>query len=442
MKKKGLLALLMAVMLLMSGCTLVAVDEEADNAQIILDVNGTTVNKGTFNSLVENTLAQYEYMNQMYSYLGMSASFPTDTATVRQEVLTSNIQNIVANLKARELGMDQLTEEETAEAEAAAEESYAAYLQQINTTYFADSELEDEAALTAQAEAYIAENELVGKEYFVDSAKQEKALEKLRNETVKDVAVTEEELTAALDEKVQTEKEDYATNLSYYGSSVNGGAQVYYTPAGYRYVKHILVKFTEEDSAAITEKQTALNTAEAALTDAKTALEAAAEDADTAALQAAVDAAQATRDEAAAALENAQETARQNIKAKVDEIYALATAEGADFDALVAQYNEDTGMPAVGYALCEGYSYFVSSFTAAGMALENVGDISEPVESTYGYHIMQYSADIPEGPVALDAVRDTLETEVLTEKQDAAYNAALEQWVSEADVKTYTDRLN
>ena len=146
--------------------------------------------------------------------------------------------------------------------------------------------------------------------------------------------------------------------------------------------------------------------------------------------------------EATAALEAAKETARQNIKAKVDEVYALATAEGADFDALVAQYNEDTGMPAIGYAICEGYAYFVESFTAAGMALENVGDVSEPVESTYGYHIMQYSAEIPEGPAALEDVRAELEAEVLTTKQDAAYTEAVNQWVSEADVKTYTDRLN
>ena len=193
-------------------------------------------------------------------------------------------------------------------------------------------------------------------------------------------------------------------------------------------MKHILVKFAEADATAITEKETALTTAQQALT-------AAAEGTDTTELQAAVDA-------AAADLEAAKETARQNIKAKVDEVYALATAENADFDALVKEYNEDTGMPEIGYAICEGFAYFVESFTNAGMALENVGDVSEPVESTYGYHIMQYSADIAEGAVALDDVRAELETEVLTEKQDAVYTEALNQWVSEADVKTYTDRLN
>lgn len=207
-------------------------------------------------------------------------------------------------------------------------------------------------------------------------------------------------------------------------------------------VKQILVKFTEEDAAVLTEKTTAYTTAQTALTDAKKALDEAAEDADKEALQAAVDEAQKALDEAAAAMKAAEETACQNIQAKTDEIYAKATAEGADFDALVAEYNEDTGMPAAGYAMREGYATFVPSFTKAGMALANVGDVSEPVQSSYGYHIIQYAADIPEGTVALDTVRETLENELLNAKCDEAYTAALASWVEEAQVKTYPERMN
>ena len=42
MRKKSLLALLLALSLLMSGCALVSVDQVADNARIIVDVNGET----------------------------------------------------------------------------------------------------------------------------------------------------------------------------------------------------------------------------------------------------------------------------------------------------------------------------------------------------------------------------------------------------------------
>ena len=76
------------------------------------------------------------------------------------------------------------------------------------------------------------------------------------------------------------------------------------------------------------------------------------------------------------------------------------------------------------------------------MALANVGDVSEPVRSEYGIHIIKYVSDAVEGEVGLDAVRDALESEVLTQKQDEAYNAAVEAWVEEADAKIYKDRLN
>ena len=307
--------------------------------------------------------------------------------------------------------------------------------------YFPNSELSEEEKHT-QAEEYAKEHGLATLEDALESAKQEKALEKLRADAVKDVAVSEEEIAAALQENADSAKTTYASNPSAYGSAVNNGTTVYYAPAGYRFVKQILVKFADADSQAITEKNTALTEANTALTEAQTALDNAAEDADKTALQAAVDAAQEKVDSAQAALNGVTDAAYANIQEKTDEIYAKATAEDADFDALVTQYNEDTGMPAVGYAVCEGYSYFVESFTQAAMALEKVGDISEPVKSSYGYHILQYSAEIPEGTVALDTVHDTLQASLLSQKQSDAYNAALEGWVAAADVKTYLDRMN
>lgn len=441
MKKRSLLALLLAAMLLLSGCALITVDEEVDNARVIIDVNGETINKQTVNDYVDYQISQNEYMNQLYSTLGMNLGLSTDRASIQTQVIDSYVNSLVAKQKATALGFDQMTEEDNAAIEESAQNSYHEYLHQIASAYLDTADL-DEEEQEAQAEAYIQEHNLSGKDAFVQAAKEEKAIEKLRADAVKDVAVTEEELNAALEEKAEANKTTYDATPDQYGYAVNNGTTVYYAPAGYRYVKQILVQFAEEDSTAITEKTTAQTAAQTALTEAQTALDEAAEDADKAALQAAVDEAQKTLDEATAALEAAQEAAYQAIQAKTDEICAKATAEGADFDALVAEYNEDPGMPAVGYAVREGYGYFVPSFTEAAMALANVGDVSEPVRSSYGYHIIQYSADIPEGTVALDTVRETLESETLTTKQEEAYTAALAAWVEEADVKTYADRLN
>lgn len=427
MQKKMLLALLLAASLLLSGCALITVDEEVDNARVVVEVNGDVVRKGTLNNAIDYQIEQNQYMEQMYAMFGMNYSLPTDRATVMEDVVDQLIESMVLDQKAKELGLTEMTEEENAAINEAAETEYQNYLQQIADYYLTDSELEGEALL-AEAEKYMAENNLGTKEAIVDSVTNEKVMEKLRAYAIKDVAVTEEEIVAAYDSKVEEAKANYAENLPGYGSAVNNGGDPYYAPAGYRFVKQVLVKFTEEDNAAVAEAQAALTAAQQALVEA-------AEDADKDALNAAIA-------DAEAALTAANETAKANIKEKVDSIYAAAIAEGADFAALVAEHNEDAGMPEMGYAVCEGFTDFVQSFTDAAMALENVGDVSEPVESTYGFHILQYSADIAEGAVALESVHDALQEELLTAKQDETYTATVETWVSEATVVTYLDRMN
>ena len=441
MRKKGLLALLLAVTLLMSGCALVTVDEAADNARVIVDVNGETVNKLTVHNAVHSVIEQNEYMNQFYTMLGGNVNLPTDEATVLTQVVDTYVNNLVAGQKAKELGFDQMTEEDTAAIEEEAEHEYQDYLSQVASNYLPGSTLEGDELL-AEAEKYAQEHGMVGKDYFVQAVSEEKAVEKLRADTVKDVAVTEEDLEAAFTSHADANKASYDASPDAYGYAVNNGSTVYYAPAGYRMVKQILVKLAQEDSDAIAEKQTVLNDANKALTDAQDAVAAAAEGADLDALNAAVTDAEKAVEEATADLDAIRAAAFQAAKEKADEVYAKVTAEGADFDALVKEFNEDTGMPEVGYAVREGYSYFVESFTQAAMALENVGDVSEPTESEYGYHIIQYSADVPEGNVALDTVRDSLSEEVLTSKQNEAYNLALGEWINAADVKTYIEKMD
>jgi len=442
MQKKSLLALLLAAMLVMSGCSLITVDKEVDNARIIVDVNGETVNKATVQNMIDYQINQNAYTNQMYeAYLGMSANLPTDQASIQPTVIENYVSNLVAQQKIRELGLDQLTEEEQAQVQQKAEADYAAFLEEVALYYLADEGLEGEA-LTARAAEYAEENSLGTLDTYVQSATAEMTFDKLEAYAVKDVQVTEEELAATLAEYIAADEAEYAANANAYASAVNAGNTAYYAPAGLRYVKQILVMFSEEDAALITEKTTAQTAAQNALTAAQTALDEAAEDADKDALTTALTDAQVALAQAAAELEEAKNTAVANIQEKTDEIYAKAIAEGADFDALVAEYNEDTGAPAAGYVVGSEVTTFVAPFTAGAMALESIGAVSQPVLTDYGYHILQYSADVAEGPVALDAVRDIVHEDALAAKNAEVFAAAMEAWVAEADVKTYPQRMN
>ena len=446
MQKKSLLAMLLALMMLLSGCALVTVDTAKDNAQVIVDVNGETMSKAVISAIVQNQISSNEYYNQLYAAYGISASFATDEETVISDVIDSNVNRLVAKQKAHELGLDELSDEEKAEVETAAKENYDSFMQSIASTYLPGSVLEGDALIEAAAK-YAADHSVTtvdgrsSMEDFVNAAATDKALEKVQEYMIKDVAVTDEEIQADFDAKAEAAKADYEIDPNAYGSAVNAGYTVYYAPAGYRMVKQVLVKVSDEDSAAASEKQTLLTSAQTALTDAQAALDGAAEDADKAALQSAVDEAQKAVDEAQKAYDEAQAAGLANAKAEADRMYAAAIAEGSDFDALVTTYNNDPGMPSAGYAIREGFTDFVESFTAAAMALENPGDVSEPVESSYGYHIIKYVADVEEGPVDIETVKDEISSSLLSTKQSETTNATMAQWVSEANVKTYPERM-
>ena len=448
MQKKTLLALLLALTMLLSGCALITVDTAKDNARVIVDVNGETVNKAVVHAMVDNQISTYEYYNQLYSaYYGISNLYSTDEATVTADVIDTYVNQLVSQQKAKELGLYEMTEEEQAEVDENAKKNYDSFIQSVISTYMPGSTLEGDE-LTAAAEKYVADNQVAtvdGRSTLADfaaSAADDKALEKLSEYIIKDVAVTDEEIQADFDAKVESAKADYEADLTAYGTAVNSGSTVYYAPAGYRMVKHILVKVSDEDSAAATEKKTVLTDAQTALTEAQTALDSAAEDADKTALQAALETAQKAVDEAQAAYDEAQAAGMANAKAKADELYAQLTQEGADFETLLADNNGDSGQPAAGYAICEGFTSFVESFTNGALTLEKVSDVSEPVESTYGYHIIQYTSDVAEGPVDLETVKDGISSALLTAKQNEVTTATLAQYVSEANVKTYPERMN
>ena len=77
-------------------------------------------------------------------------------------------------------------------------------------------------------------------------------------------------------------------------------------------------------------------------------------------------------------------------KEKIDEIYTKVTAEDADFAALARQYSEDKESAKRGGELpAFGAGKMVEEFETAAFALENDGDISAPILTDYGWHIIK-----------------------------------------------------
>ncbi len=99
----------------------------------------------------------------------------------------------------------------------------------------------------------------------------------------------------------------------------------------------------------------------------------------------------------------------KDAKAQAEEILAKLKKNPEDFDKLMAEYSQDPGSKTYpdGYLFKEGD--MVTEFYEGALALE-AGEISEIVESPYGYHIILKVADYENG-VPYTEVKDELHQE-------------------------------
>lgn len=467
----ALIVMLMAVMML-SGCNLIGYDAELDGAQVVAKVNDTELTKADWEAY-RDYLAEYE---QMYyqNYFGFTMDLTDEMrASYGEAALEQMIQSVVIEDKMVEMGIKPLSEEKAAEVEEYADSMMDFYKMMIRYQYYADIETVEEEAerlaaegaeagepvatmTNAELDAKIAaEMDAVGytREYFVQSETANVLNDLFYEQVTADVVVTDEQVKAEYDSTVAEQKASYDETPTLYASNQENA---YYVPAGYRGVKNLLVKITDEASAKITELQNTLTTAQSSLQSANAQMEElkgmdtaeydeatlAAHNEQIAALEEQAAAAQTTIDETTAALTEAEEAAFAEILPTAEEVLAKVKA-GENFDVLVETYGQDTGMqsePAKseGYRICEGLNLYVEEFQNAAMALANVGDTSELVKTSYGYHILQYACDIASGEVAYtDEIKTAIHDEMLTAAQEAAYTAAVDQWVAAAKVEKF-----
>ena len=390
----------------------------------------------------EDALAEYQSASEAYAQYGLNIDDYADE--IKQDILEALVRQAVLDAKAGELGMSELDEETTARLEAEAAENYETYIETYKG-YFAGEDTDDETA----REQTIAAMESYGltKDALYEQMLQSYVDEQLHTYITQDVAVTDEEIQAKYEQMVADDEASYAGNDRTYNSARNSGETIAWNPEGYRAVKHVLIKFDDEQAAKYSELQTTLNTLKAE----KDAVENPA------------DAAEATTDDDAEAEPTPEPRSLELIEADIAEVTAEMEAlhtellpqaqqvidefeSGADFGTLIEKYNADTGMmrePAAtnGYAVSAESNSMDPAFVEGAMAIGEIGQISAPVFGVNGIHIIYYLADITPGAVPFDEIRETVESNALSEKISDTYNAQVDAWVEEANPVYHVDRF-
>ena len=133
--------------------------------------------------------------------------------------------------------------------------------------------------------------------------------------------------------------------------------------------------------------------------------------------------------------------------AQANEAKAKIDSGEVTFDALFEKYS---GNKAAGvYPISESLGtveYDKSGYDTdflAGLEKLGEGEISAPVKSSFGYHIIKATNVVKESTVkSFDEVKDSIKEKLLTEKKKEVYNTKLEEWKKELKVKTYEDKLS
>ena len=110
----------------------------------------------------------------------------------------------------------------------------------------------------------------------------------------------------------------------------------------------------------------------------------------------------------------------RHILVSSDETLAKVQEElkaGKSFDVAAKEYSIDPGSAANGGDLGEfPKGVMVKEFETAAFALKNPGDVSEPVKSQFGWHIIKLEEHIPESPVSFEQVKPQILEELKNQK--------------------------
>ena len=157
-----LVALLLALAFALTGCSMIEVDKEMDDAEVIIKVNDVEMLKKDVMETYENYKASVEYQYQLYSAFGYAMTMPDDEE-IKQMVIDGLVLQEVRRQKAAELGLDQLTDEELATVKENAQADYDSAYEQVKSSVTEDGMTDEE--ITAAADEYMTENGLTLEAY-------------------------------------------------------------------------------------------------------------------------------------------------------------------------------------------------------------------------------------------------------------------------------------
>ena len=438
---KRLFAVLLALAMLLSVSAVFAESEEtaAEPAAETVPVPDTLLVTVFGQEIRENNEKLQSYLANMIEQAGAE-----DEETLhisRMFAMSYVLEEIMLNRKAAEgapVDEDALRQEALEEWNSIVN----SYMQGMGNITDESSE-EDKTAARADALSYIESNYGYTEESYIAEVLENTPLNDAYNAIIEelkasrpDLTATEEEILAAYNDTVNEEMEYVGNDAGMYEMYQNYyNYTFHYIPEGYRGVTHILLTVEQE----LLDNWTDLS---ARLEGSRGETESTGESKESAETEKPPE----TEEPAATeepVTEEMVEAARQAIldsqKETLDAISAKLES-GVSFEDLIAEYGTDPGMQDEnnlknGYTIHPDSIIYDANFTKAAAALEKVGDVSDPVISSFGIHILYYLRDVPAGAIEItEEEKEQLRSEIESERISLAFSEYYDQWLASSDV--------
>jgi parvulin-like peptidyl-prolyl isomerase len=364
----------------------------------------------------------------------------------REETIDRYVGVALIQMKLRQLGKNDFTSEEEESMKSAARNQY----EQIWQGIWAKAQQSDEKFTEEQVTESMEEMGYTINALYEEYKASERKL-RLIEVYCPNLTLTEDMVETYYRENfLDPDKERYGNNLDLYEQEILAEKnESFYTPEGYRAIQQILLDYPDEVTKGLKNERARCNRATEALAS---ALQTLAMAATTAAGWDDMAEPRAAYDEAAAETETAmKEYTEKREKLTLPLIQETADAiqteyeAGTDFNSLIKKYSTDKSETNTegGYPVHPDSQNWSPEFIEAVMSMERPGDISGPVLTDLGIHILYYASDIPGGEHELTGTeRELLNASALNYYQGLELEKLLEGWKQDYEIETHPELLD
>ncbi|MDO4454205.1 MAG: hypothetical protein Q4B90_06900 [Eubacteriales bacterium] len=339
-----------------------------------------------------------KYLKRVYQRQRRAPITEQEEEQLKTQAQEMMIQMKIAHLKAKELKLDQFTKEQKEKLEEIAKRQWNQAYQECRTLLVKQNPKMTAEEAEKKAREYMAQRGFANSEPLAAAMMNQEVFSRVQEYTAQGIKVSAEEIRQMYDHLTARDEKIFAQNIPEYERVLaRFGDVAYYVPQGYRFVTHIRLEGDEQKQNELKSLLYEKNGASKKEVD----------------------------EEKAKKIQTEIVTSVQETAQKIKEEYE----QGIPFEDLIEKYSADKK---TGWNIHKDSIFWEKPVIEAVMAIQEKGEITDPIACSNGVYLFRYESDTPAGALPFnDPMQKKLQLILYRKKADDAFRKALKQWSEE-----------